>query len=45
MKFLLDQDVYALTEHFLHEQGHDVVTASGLGLSRVLDSELFCKRS
>ena len=40
MKFLLDQDVYALTEHFLRELGHDVITASGLGLSRALDTEL-----
>jgi predicted nuclease of predicted toxin-antitoxin system len=40
MKFLLDQDVYAITEHFLREQEHDVVTASSLGLSRALDSEL-----
>jgi len=40
MRFLLDQDVYALTEHFLREQGYDVVTASELGLSRALDTEL-----
>ena len=40
MKFLLDQDVYALTEHFLREQGYDVATASEMGLSRALDSEL-----
>jgi predicted nuclease of predicted toxin-antitoxin system len=40
MKFLLDQDVYALTERFLREQGHDVVTASQLGLSRASDSDL-----
>jgi predicted nuclease of predicted toxin-antitoxin system len=40
MKFLLDQDVYALTEHFLREQGYDVATASQLGLCRALDSEL-----
>src|SRR5687767_13363186 len=40
MKFLLDQDVYALTERFLREQGYDVVTASELGLSRALDSEM-----
>ncbi|HEX9387585.1 MAG TPA: DUF5615 family PIN-like protein [Anaerolineales bacterium] len=40
MKFLLDQDVYALTKNFLREQGYDVVTASELGLSRALDSEL-----
>ena len=32
MKFLLDQDVYALTEHFLREQGYDVATASELGI-------------
>lgn len=40
MKFLLDQDVYALTEHFLREQGYDVTTASELGLSRADDSQL-----
>jgi predicted nuclease of predicted toxin-antitoxin system len=40
MKFLLDQDVYALTKYFLREQGYDVATASELGLSRALDSEL-----
>jgi predicted nuclease of predicted toxin-antitoxin system len=40
MKFLLDQDVYALTERFLREQEYDVVTASQLGLSRASDSDL-----
>lgn len=40
MKFLLDQDVYVLTANFLRKQGHDVATASELGLSRALDSEL-----
>jgi predicted nuclease of predicted toxin-antitoxin system len=40
MKFLLDQDVYALTERFLREQKYDVVTASELGLSRAQDSDL-----
>ncbi len=40
MKFLLDQDVYALTERFLREQGYDVATASDLGLSRAQDSDL-----
>jgi len=40
MKPLLDQDVYAKTERFLREQGHDIVTASQLGLSRAKDSEL-----
>ena len=40
MKFLLDQDVYALTERFLREQKYDVVTVSELGLSRAQDSDL-----
>lgn len=40
MKFLLDQDVYALTERFLREQGYDVVTASESGLSRAADVDL-----
>lgn len=40
MKFLLDQDVYALTERFLRELKYDVKTASELGLSRALDSDL-----
>jgi predicted nuclease of predicted toxin-antitoxin system len=40
MKFLLDQDVYALTEHFLRRQGYDIVTASQLDLSCAKDSEL-----
>ncbi len=34
MKFLLDQDVYAVTTHFLLENAFDVVTASELNLSR-----------
>lgn len=40
MKFLLDQDVYAITEQFLREQGHHVVTASELGFARAKDLEL-----
>jgi predicted nuclease of predicted toxin-antitoxin system len=40
MKFLLDQDVYALTAHFLAGHGHDIVTASQLGLSRAKDTDL-----
>jgi predicted nuclease of predicted toxin-antitoxin system len=43
MKFLLDQDVYALTERFLREQGYDVVTAFELGLSRAPDLDLLNK--
>ncbi len=40
MKFLLDQDVYAVTSRFLRENGHDVVTASELNLARAKDAEL-----
>jgi predicted nuclease of predicted toxin-antitoxin system len=40
MKFLLDQDVHALTERFLREHKYDVITASELGLSRAQDSDL-----
>ena len=40
MKFLLDQDVYALTERFLKAPGHDVQTASEAGLSTADDSVL-----
>lgn len=40
MKFLLDQDVYAITTRFLRELGHDVVTARELSLSTAPDDEL-----
>ena len=40
MKFLLDQDVYAITAKFLRDTGHDVITASDIGRSRATDSEL-----
>jgi predicted nuclease of predicted toxin-antitoxin system len=40
MRFLTDQDVYAVTTRFLRNLGHDVVTAAELGLSRAIDSEL-----
>ena len=40
MKFLLDQDVYAITARFLRESGHDVILASDLGLSRAADEML-----
>jgi predicted nuclease of predicted toxin-antitoxin system len=40
MKFLLDQDVHALTAGLLQEHGYDVITASELGLSRALDLDL-----
>ncbi|MCP3958776.1 MAG: hypothetical protein GY719_13065 [bacterium] len=40
MKLLLDQDVYFATQRFLREIGHEVVTASELGLSRAEDADL-----
>ncbi|MDS3860833.1 DUF5615 family PIN-like protein [Thermosynechococcaceae cyanobacterium BACA0444] len=40
MKFLLDQDVYALTARFLVELGHDVVLVSQLGLSQASDEQI-----
>jgi predicted nuclease of predicted toxin-antitoxin system len=40
MKFLLDQDVYAITARFLAQAGHDVVLAGDLGLSQAADTEL-----
>ena len=39
MKFLLDQDVYALTERFLRALGPDVITASEIERSRATDAE------
>ena len=40
MKFLADQDVYAVTIRFLGNLGHDVVRAAQLGLARAEDAEL-----
>jgi len=40
MKFLLDQDVYAITARFLSGLGHDVVTVTKIGFSQADDSEL-----
>ena len=40
MRFLLDQDVYAITTRFLAGLGHDVVTASGIGLAAADDAAL-----
>jgi hypothetical protein len=33
MKFLLDQDVYAVTARFLNDLGHDVVPVALIGLA------------
>jgi predicted nuclease of predicted toxin-antitoxin system len=43
MKFLLDQDVYAITAEYLSSLGHDVVTAKELGLSQSADEEILRK--
>ena len=43
MKFLLDQDVYAVTARFLAGLGHDVVLASEIGMSEARDEDLLQK--
>ncbi len=43
MKFLLDQDVYAVTARFLVGLGHDVVLASEIGMSEADDEDLLKK--
>ena len=40
MKFLADQDVYAVTIAFLSGLGRDVVRAAQVGLARAEDTEL-----
>ena len=40
MRFLLDQDVYAVTARFLLELGHDVLCAAAAGLSAAEDAVL-----
>ena len=40
MKFLADQDVYALSTRFLRGLGHDVITAAEIGMSRAADTAL-----
>lgn len=40
MKFLLDQDVYAVTDRFLSDLGHDVVPVARIGLSQADDEEI-----
>lgn len=40
MRFLLDQDVYAVTVRFLADAGHNVVLVAQLGLSQASDEEI-----
>ena len=42
MKFLADQDVYAVTIRFFNGLGHDVVPVAQIGLSRA-DDEILLK--
>jgi predicted nuclease of predicted toxin-antitoxin system len=43
VKFLVDQDVYALTTRYLRDLGHDGVTAAEIGMSRATDMELLAE--
>ena len=43
MKFLLDQDVYAVTERHLQTLGHDVATSRAFGMSQADDTDLLEK--
>lgn len=40
MKFLLDQDIYALTTRFLVDAGYNIVAAQEIGMSRAKDEEI-----
>jgi predicted nuclease of predicted toxin-antitoxin system len=40
MKFLLDQDVYAITANFLIDAQYDVVLVAHLGLSQAQDADI-----
>lgn len=43
MKFLADQDVYAITVRYLRGLGYDVITAEEIGLSQADDIDLLKK--
>jgi predicted nuclease of predicted toxin-antitoxin system len=43
VRFLTDQDVYLTTINFLRLTGHDVITASNLGMSQSSDAELLVR--
>jgi predicted nuclease of predicted toxin-antitoxin system len=40
MKFLADQDVYAITVGFLKSLDHDIISVAQLGMSQAEDSDL-----
>ena len=43
MRLFLDQDVYAVTAQFLKGLGHDMVSASELGMATAPDTEILLK--
>ena len=43
MRFLLDQDIYAITARFLDGLGHDIIPVAQIGLSQADDSDLLKK--
>lgn len=43
MRFLLDQDIYAVTARFLKDLGHDIICVSEIGCSQASDLELLDK--
>jgi len=43
MRLLTDQDIYHFTIEWLKKEGHDVITASELGMSRASDEKLLDK--
>lgn len=40
MRFLIDQDVYAVTAKFLIDGGHDVILVSQINLAQASDEEI-----
>ena len=43
MRLLIDQDIYHFTIEWLKKEGHDVITASELGMARASDEKLLKK--
>jgi len=43
VRFLADQDVWKATVHLLRSLGHDVITASEIGLATASDEEILRK--
>jgi len=42
MRILLDEDVYAITERFLRDLNHDVMSVQETGLSGSSDEVILC---